>query len=82
MFETPQVKHAHTTIGTARNEDVHAICTEPHIKDLFVMCNQLGLCGQCRNVPDRARGINARGDDETRRDGVPVKRSERRRVLW
>ena len=63
VLETPKVKHSDTTIGTARNEDIHAICTKPHIEDLFVMCNELGLCGQCRNVPYRARGINAGGDD-------------------
>ena len=81
MLETPQVKHPHATISTTADKHVHAAGAEADVVDLLVMSDELRLGRQRRNVPDRAGGVDARGDDEFGREHVPVERGQRCRVL-
>ena len=81
MLEAAQVKHAHTAIGTAAHKYVDAVGTESNVKHFLIMGNELSLCCQGRNVPNRAGGIDTRGDDKTRGYRVPVKRSDRGGML-
>lgn len=81
MLQTSQVKHAHTSISTAADKDIHAVRTKANIIDFLVVSNKLSLSGQGRNVPDSASCVNARCDDKTRGDGVPVKRGDRGSML-
>lgn len=63
MFETPEVKHPYTTIGTAADKDVDAVRAESDIKNFFIMRYQLSLCRKRWYVPNRTSGVDARGDD-------------------
>lgn len=72
VLQTAEIKHAHTTVLAAADKYIDTVGAESHIVDLLVVSNELGLCCQRRDVPNGASGIDARGDDETRGDGVPV----------
>jgi hypothetical protein len=77
MLQASQVKHAHTPISATADKDIHAVCTESNIIDFLVVSNELSLCRQGRNIPNRASRVNAGRDDKTRGDSVPVKRGDR-----
>lgn len=74
MLETTQIEHAHATISSAADKHVNAVGTEPNIVHLFVMCNQLCLCRERRNIPDGTGRVNAGRDYQTWGNGIPVKR--------
>jgi len=78
VFEGAQVEHADGTVCAAGHEDVDGAGAEAHVVDFFVMGDELGFGGQGGNVPYRTRGVNAAGDDELWRQGVPVQRGEGR----
>jgi len=81
MFKTPQVKHTHTAVSTAADKNIDTVGTESDIVDLLVVGNQLRFSCQGGYIPDGAGCVNARGDDETWGDCVPVEGSDRGRVL-
>ena len=76
MLKASQVEHAHTAISTTADEDIDTVGTESNVINLLVMSNQLCLGGQCWDVPDGASRVNAGSDNQTGRDGVPVKRCD------
>lgn len=81
MLQAAQVKHAHATISSTAGEDVDGVSAKSYVVYLLVVCNQLRFRGKRRNIPDGAGRINARRDDQTRRDRVPVKRGDRSSML-
>lgn len=64
VLQAAKVKHADTTILAAADKDVDTVGTESHIIDLLVVCNELCLGRQRRNIPDGTGGVDAGGDDE------------------
>ncbi len=81
MFEAAQIKHAYTAVLATADKNIDAVGAESHIVDFFVVRNELRLGSQRGNIPDSASSINARGNDEARRNSVPVKRCERSGVI-
>lgn len=43
VFQASEIEHSHTTISSTTDEYIYAVGTESDVKDLFVMCNELGL---------------------------------------
>lgn len=72
MLQAAQVKHPDTSVRAAADEDVHTVCTKSDIVYLLVVRDELSLGCQGRDVPNGAGGVDARGDDETWGDGIPV----------
>lgn len=64
MLKTAQIKHSHTAVGTATDKHIYTAGTKAYIENLFVVGDELGLCGESGNVPDGTCGVNAGGDDE------------------
>src|SRR5690349_12310299 len=74
VLQAAEVKHPHAAVLAATDEDVGALGTEPHIVDLLVVGNQLGLGGKGRDIPDGACRVYARRDDQARVYRVPIQR--------
>ena len=72
VLEAAQVEHPHTPVCTTAHENIHALCTEAHIEDFLVVGDELRLGSEGGDVPDGTGGVDARRDDETRGDDVPV----------
>lgn len=81
VFETPQIKHANAAILTAADEHIDTIRAKPNIVYFLVVGNELRLCRERRNVPDRACRIDTTRYDQAGRNGVPVEGRKRRRVI-
>ena len=81
MLQTPQVKHPHAPISATAHENIYAVRAEAHVEDLLVVRDQLRLGRQRRDVPDRARRVDARRDDQRGGDRVPVQGRQRGGVL-
>lgn len=77
MFQTSQVEHSYAAICAAAYEYVDTVGAEPDVENLLVVSNELGFSGQGWYVPDRTGGIDARGDDETGGQSVPIQRGQR-----
>ena len=82
VFETSEIEHADTAVGAAGDEDVDAVGAETHVEDFFVVGDELGLCGECRDIPDGASCVNGGCNDERWRDCVPIEGSKRCGMLW
>ena len=67
MLQASEVEHADAAVLAAADKDVDALGTEAHVVDLLVVRNQLRLGRQRRDVPYRAGGVDAGGDDEAGR---------------
>lgn len=78
MFEAAEIEHPNTAICAAAYENVDALGAEADVENFFVVGDQLGFRCQGRDIPDRAGGVDARRDDQTGRDYVPVERGDRR----
>lgn len=65
MLQTPEIEHTHTAIGAAADENIDALGAETDVVDFLVVSNELCLGCQCRDIPDSAGRVNARGNDET-----------------
>lgn len=76
MFQATQVKHAHAAILPAAHEHIHTLRAEAHVVDLLVVSDKLRLCGQGRDIPDRAGCVYTGSDDEAGRDGIPIQRRQ------
>lgn len=72
MLQTPEIKHANGSVLAAADKHILAAGTEPHIIDFLVVGDELRLGGQRGDIPDGARRVNARGDDQAGLDLVPV----------
>ena len=81
VLEAAEVEHADGAVGAAGDEDVDAVGAEADVEDFFVVGDQLRFCGQGRDVPDGAGGVDAGGDDEAGGEGVPVEGGEGGSVL-
>lgn len=81
MFQASEVEHANATILATAHKDIDAVGAEPDVIDFLVVCDELRLGRQGRNVPDGTRGVNTRCDDETRGHGVPVQGCQRSRMI-
>lgn len=82
VLEAAEVEHADTAVGAAGDEDVDAVGAEADVEDFFVVGDQLGLGCQSWDIPDRTGGVNRGCNDERWRDCIPIKRGERRSMLW
>lgn len=58
VLETSKIKHAHAAVGAAGDKDVDAVGAEANVEDLFVVGDELGLCGKGWDIPNRARGVD------------------------
>lgn len=77
VLQTSKIKHPHTTVSSTAYKDVNAICAESNIEDFFIMRDE--LCFRCKgwDIPYRTSGVNARGDNQTWRQSIPIKGCER-----
>lgn len=76
MLQASQVEHAHTSISATTDENIHAVRTKANVIDFFVVGDELSLCRQGRDIPNCASCVNARRNDKTRGDSVPVERGD------
>lgn len=77
MFEASKVKHPDTAVRAARDKDVDAVGAEADIEDFFVVGDELSFGGEGRDVPYCTGGVDARGNDEAGRKGIPVQGGKR-----
>lgn len=77
MLQTTEIKHSNTTVLPTADKHINTVCAEAHVIHFFVMGDQLRLGSQGRNIPDCASCIDAGGNDETRRDRIPIEGSQR-----
>jgi hypothetical protein len=66
VLQASQIKHSHATVRPTAYENIDAISAESNIIHLFVVGDELCLRCQSGNIPDGARCVDARGDDQTR----------------
>lgn len=64
VLETSKIKHAHTTVSTAADEDINTSSAKSYVKYLLVVRNQLGLGCECWNVPYCAGCVYTGRNDE------------------
>lgn len=81
MFQAPEIKHTHTAVRSATDKNINTIRTETHIVHFLVVRNELSLGSQCWYIPNRTCRVDTRGDNQTRRQYIPIQRSYRRRVF-
>lgn len=81
MLQAPQIEHTDTTVLSTADKHINTVRTEAHVVHFFIVCDQLRLSRQRRYIPDRTSRVDAGGDDQTGRDGIPVERGQWRSVI-
>ena len=76
MLQTSQIEHAHATVSSTTDEHINTAGAEAHIKDLFVVCDQLSFRSKGWDIPDGAGRVNARRDYKLWGQGIPIERGQ------